>query len=236
MSRLVQPHPGADEATGGSNCSWSLWCVTEVMVSYFVKYTHRAMTLLTLVLFTSVLLEMKERSPLYWSLVSAISYLSARGRACMWPFISLPSSLPGPLLSSDLMEVLFIFQTLEECQLWSKGQWRYSHIVKLYRVMWTTWSRPTKMVLGIRKLCMRVQTSCARPPGSLQWIERWTWASEQFIALFCKWNRNLKVEMWSVTSQCLPHSLQAFDRANLQTPQTWQVLPPSLKLADICEK
>jgi hypothetical protein len=32
----------------------------------------------------------------------------------MWPFISLPSSLPGQLLSSDLMEVLFIFQTLEE--------------------------------------------------------------------------------------------------------------------------
>lgn len=84
------------------------------MVSYFVKYTRRVMTLLTLVLFTSVLLEMKERSPLYWSLVSAISYLSARGRACMWPFISLTSSLPGALLSSDLMEVLFIFQTLEE--------------------------------------------------------------------------------------------------------------------------
>jgi hypothetical protein len=77
------------------------------MVSYFVKYTHRVMTLLNLVLFTSVLLEMKEHSPLYWSLVSAISYLSARGRACMWTFISLPSSLPGLLLSSDLMEVLW---------------------------------------------------------------------------------------------------------------------------------
>ncbi len=50
-------------------------------------------------------------------------------------FISLPSSLPDPLLSYDLMEVLFIFQTLEECQLWNKGQWRYNHIVKLQRVM-----------------------------------------------------------------------------------------------------
>lgn len=77
------------------------------------------------------------------------------------------------------------------CQLWSKGQWRYSHIVKLYRVMWTTWSRPTKMVLGICKLCMGVQTSCARPPGSLQWIDRWTWASEQFIALFAN-----ETEIW----------------------------------------
>jgi hypothetical protein len=61
LSRLLQPQPGADEASGGSNCSWSLWCVTEVMVSYFVKYTCRVMTLLILVLCTSVLLEMKEQ-------------------------------------------------------------------------------------------------------------------------------------------------------------------------------